>query len=109
VVHPTDSFGTALELMVESGLHHIYVINSARRPLGVLSQSDVLRVINACMPAEMAAAVSAAAPDPAAAAAPAAPGPAPTPTGEAAAIGGHPVAPSPSPSVHPDLVRDVSL
>ena len=41
VLHPEDSFGTAVELLSVSGVHRVYIVEG-RRPVGVVSLSDVL-------------------------------------------------------------------
>jgi CBS domain-containing protein len=49
VVHPEDSFSTAVGLLGESGLHRLVVVDASRRPVGVLSLTDVLTAVAASL------------------------------------------------------------
>ncbi len=40
-----------LQLLAESKLHHIYVVDTARHPVGVLSLTDVLAALVVCLDA----------------------------------------------------------
>jgi CBS domain-containing protein len=46
VLHPEDSFATAVELLSAAGVHRLYVVDG-RKPVGVVALADVLRVIAA--------------------------------------------------------------
>ena len=50
VVHSADTFGTAITQLAESGLHHLYIVDEARRPIGVLSLSDVISTVALYLP-----------------------------------------------------------
>ena len=52
VLHGADTFGTALSQLTESGLHHLYIVDESRRPVGVLSLSDVLEAVSAYLSVE---------------------------------------------------------
>jgi CBS domain-containing protein len=48
-VLPTDSFATALELAVNSRVHRLFIVDDARRPIGVMTLTDALRAVaNSC-------------------------------------------------------------
>ena len=49
VVQEGDSVGMAIQLLAESRLHHIYIVDGARRPVGVLSLIDVVRAMVWCL------------------------------------------------------------
>ena len=49
VVHAGDSVGMVVQLLAESRLHHVYVVDGARRPVGVLALADVLRALVWCV------------------------------------------------------------
>ncbi len=44
VLHPEDSFATAVELLAAAAVHRVYVVDG-RKPVGVVALADVLRVI----------------------------------------------------------------
>ena len=44
VLHPDDTFGTAIELMAASRAHRVYVVHG-RKPAGVLSATTVLAML----------------------------------------------------------------
>ena len=46
VVEPSDTLGTVLQLLCSTGAHRVYVISADdRRPVGVITQVDVLRAV----------------------------------------------------------------
>ena len=45
VVQESDSVTMAIQLLAESRLHHIYIVDAARRPVSVLSLTDVIRAV----------------------------------------------------------------
>ena len=49
VLHPTDSFGAAVDLLATSGLHRVYVVDGDNRPVGVFTLTDVIRVVSAAL------------------------------------------------------------
>jgi CBS-domain-containing membrane protein len=49
VVQVGDSVAVVVQLLAESRLHHVYVVDSARRPVGVLALTDVLRALVWCL------------------------------------------------------------
>jgi CBS domain-containing protein len=44
-VHEDSSVGHVLNLLVKTGYHQIFVVNEELRPIGVISQQDILRFI----------------------------------------------------------------
>ncbi len=51
VVHGTDTVSMAIQLLAEGHLHRIFVVDGARRPVAVLTLTDVMRVLTRCMDA----------------------------------------------------------
>lgn len=49
VVQESDSVAMAIQLLAESRLHHIYIVDASRRPVGVLSLTDVIRALVWCL------------------------------------------------------------
>ena len=49
VVQESDSVTMAIQLLAESRLHHIYIVDAARHPVGVLSLTDVIRALVWCL------------------------------------------------------------
>ena len=49
VVQEGDSVTMAVQLLAASHLHHVYIVNEHRVPVGVLSVSDVVRALVWCM------------------------------------------------------------
>ncbi len=45
----TDSVSVALQLLAESHLHHLYVVDVERKPVGVLTLTDLLRGLAECV------------------------------------------------------------
>lgn len=45
-VRPSTTFGDVLSKFDARGVHHLWVLNDDRRPLGVITPTDVLRVRN---------------------------------------------------------------
>ena len=50
VVYEEDSLGTVLQVLVESRLHHVYVVDEARQPQGVITLTDVIRFLVQALP-----------------------------------------------------------
>lgn len=50
MVQGGDSVAVALQLLAESRLHHVYLVDSDRRPVGVIALSDVVGALTACLP-----------------------------------------------------------
>jgi CBS domain-containing protein len=44
-VFPTDSLETVIRLLVASKVHRVYIVDSARRPIGIISVTDIIRVL----------------------------------------------------------------
>ena len=44
VLHPDDSFATAVQLLAAASVHRVYIVEG-RKPVGVVALADVLRVI----------------------------------------------------------------
>ncbi len=45
----TDTVGVAIQLLAESRLHHLFIVNTGRAPVGVLSLTDVLHFLVSCV------------------------------------------------------------
>ncbi len=43
----SDSVGMAIELLAEGKLHHVYEVDALRKPVGVLSVTDILHALAA--------------------------------------------------------------
>jgi CBS domain-containing protein len=51
-VQVTDTVLVAIQLLAESHLHRVYIVDEDRKPVGVLSLTDVLRALVWVMDAE---------------------------------------------------------
>jgi CBS domain-containing protein len=49
VLHPGDSFATAIDLLTASGLHRLYIVDEANSPIGVFTLTDAIKTLSACM------------------------------------------------------------
>lgn len=45
IVHASDTFGSAVELLAASGLHRLYVVDDVNTPVGVVSLTDIIHTI----------------------------------------------------------------
>ena len=45
VVQEGDSVGMAIQLLAESHLHHMYIVDGFKRPLATLSLTDVIKTL----------------------------------------------------------------
>ena len=52
-VQESDSVSMAVQLLAQSRLHQIYIVNAARQPIGVLALTDVIRALVWCMDAAL--------------------------------------------------------
>ena len=51
VVQAGDSVAVVVQLLAESRLHQVYVVDTARRPVGVITLTDVIGALVWCMSA----------------------------------------------------------
>ncbi len=45
LVHASDSMALVIQLLAESRLHHVYVVDLKRRPVGAVSLTDIIQAL----------------------------------------------------------------